>query len=31
MLDDNQGRTGPNVRIIYENQFLQDFLNAQTA
>lgn len=30
-LDDNQGKIGQNVRILYENQFLQDFLNEQTS
>ena len=31
LLDDNAGKIGPNCRIIYDNQFLTDFLNEQTA
>jgi hypothetical protein len=29
LLDDNSGKTGQNFRIIYDNQFLQEFLNIQ--
>ena len=29
IFDDFNGKTGQNFRIIYENQFLQDFLNTQ--
>lgn len=27
ILDDNGGKIAKNFRIIYENQFIQDFLN----